>query len=37
MQQICDSLSAGNTFPSLNESKNCKISLGIWMQMLTDS
>ena len=36
MKQICVSLSAGNTVPSLNEGKNCKISLGILIQILAN-
>ena len=36
MQQICVSLSAGKTVPSLSEGRNCKVSLGMRMQMLTN-
>ena len=34
MQQICTSLSSGNTVFKLNEGENCKILLGILMQVL---
>ena len=37
MQQICVSLSAENTVSKHNEGKNYKVSLGILMQMLTNS
>ena len=36
MEKFFVSLSAENTVPSLNEGKNCKISLGILIQMLTN-
>ena len=37
MQQICTSLSTGNTVSSISEGRNCKTSLGILMQVITNS
>ena len=34
MQQVWDNLSDGNIIPSFNESKSCKILLGLLMQLL---